>query len=357
MKKFIIALVVVALIALLVLAVHYRITTIKKQENIVREGIEEIQKREGYPVVLTSVQEGPFEIWRAVQGKVEGYRQAFISTPDAARVARIRYKVGDAVKADTPIISLDENDPKNLSQVKFLRTVYENAAKEYERYQNLYKSGGVSKDVLDKVYLQLKKARTNLNAARATVHLTSPIDGILLALYTRVGENAEPNKTLAIVSWLDVIRILVSVSDREVHEFEVGHPVTITAASGTELQGSVDRISLGTNPDTGLFEIVLKVDNTSRALKVGMFITARVRVMNEDKALIVNSACILKDFDGNNFVWRVQDGVAHKVVITVEAINDTHTVVSGLNPDDQIVLQGKSLLREGVKVNIVDRDE
>ncbi len=230
MKKIIIP----VLVLVVILAISAKLKSKKGQEKGKREGIESIQMREGFPVKLTPVNIGTFEVWRDIQGKVEGYRQAFISTPDAARVAAIKYKVGDFVAADTTIISLDENDPKNISRVKLLRSVYEDARKEYERYESLYKSGGISQDVMEKIKLKLRTAKTNLEMARSTVHLTSPINGTLMSLYVRVGERAEKDKTLAMVSSLDQVRVVAAVSDRDVGELKVGQPAQGASAAGKE---------------------------------------------------------------------------------------------------------------------------
>lgn len=351
MKKIIVPLLV---IVVFVFAVFYRINVLQGQDKNNLRGIEQIQQQEGYPVKVTTIRKGSFTIWRDLQGKVEGYRQAFISTPDAARVASIKYKVGDRVKADTPIISLDENDPKNISNVKLLESVYENAFQEYERYKNLYESGGVSEDVLDKMYLKLKTAKTNLDSARTTVHLTSPFDGILLALYIREGENAEPNKTLAIVSSTKTVRIVTAVSDRDVREFKEGQHVLIHYNSVGPLEGSVDRVALGANPESGLFDLELKVNNKEGLLKVGMFVTATVRIYNQDDALFIESQTILRDFEGHDYVWIVDKGNAKKKIVNVLRSNDDYSMIDGLTEGTVIVRQGKSQLREGVNLRILN---
>ena len=163
--------VVIVIVALLVIIAIAKVGSNKNSDTGKRDGVEEIQRREGFPVKLVLVETGEFEVWPDIQGKVEGYSQAFISTFDAARVAVIHYKVGDQVAADTPIISLDEDDPKNVSKLKLLRSVYEDALKEYERYEKLYKSGRISQEVMDKMRLNLKQAKSNLDSARATVRM------------------------------------------------------------------------------------------------------------------------------------------------------------------------------------------
>lgn len=335
-------------------AIFLRIGTIRGQEDNRRTGIEVLQRQEGYPVRLVTVEQKRLEVFREIHGKIAGYKEAHIATSDAARVASIKYRVGDRVAADMPIITLDENDPKNMSQVKLLRSVYENALKDYERYSNLYASGGVSKDVVDKMELQLKSAKTNLDSARSTVQLTSPIDGILVALYARVGENAEPDKTLAIVAVLDRIRIITAVSDRDIADFAVGQTVSVVLPSGEARTGSVDRISIAANPDTGLFDLEAVIPNEDQLFRVGSFISITIRTVDLPDVVQIDSNAILRDFDGSDYVWLNDEGKARKMPISVIRTNNSMSQIEGLKPGDAVVIKGKSLLYEDAPLQILD---
>ena len=336
------------------LAVFYRVQAIKQEEQFREEGIESIHLREGFPVRTVPVRQGAFEVWREIQGKVEGFQQGFLSTPDPARVAMIHYRIGDKVAADTPIISLDETDPKNLSRIQLLRSVYEDALREYQRYEVLLKSGGISQDVMDKTRLKLEATRTDLDAARATVHLTSPIRGVLLSLSIREGENAEPGKTLGVVASLDPVRIVARISRRDAEELRAGQSVQVASVSGNVYRGLVDRISIGADLETGLFDLEMVVDNRNLELIVGTFVTARVRVLHREDVHSIDSRCLLRDPDGRVFVYQVEDGKAGKTFVQIVAENDAFSLITGIRPDLKVVISGKSLLRDGVKVRLLN---
>lgn len=357
MRRMVLLVLIMVIVLLSGMSVFFRVQAIKRQELFRREGIESIQMREGFPVRVVPVRQGTFEVWREIQGKVEGFRQAFLSTPDPARVAKIRHRVGDKVAADTPIISLDETDPKSLSRIQLLRSVYEDALREYQRYEVLWKSGGISRDVVDKRQLMLKTAKSDLDAARATVHLTSPISGVLLSLSIREGENAEPGKTLGVVAVMDPVRIVARVSRRDVEELKAGQSVRVSSVSGHVSEGRVDRISIGANLETGLFDLEMVVDNRNLELIVGTFVTARVRVWLREEVYSMDSLCLLRDVDGRDFVYQVEDGKAKKTFVQVMAQNDDFSMITGIHPDLQVVISGKSLLWDGVKVRILNAEE
>ena len=358
MKKWIVPL----LLGLAVLGgIAARIAAVKGQEQKKPEGIENIQMREGFPVEVVPVRVGPFEVWREIPGKVEGYRQALISTPVSARVASIRYQVGDEVKKDAPIIILDESDPKNFSQSKLLRSVYEEARKEYERYKALYDSGGISADILEKIRLAMESARTNLEQADASVQISSPIGGTLMALYARVGERVERaergerDKTLAMVSALDQLRVVAAVSDHDVAELRAGQPVRLVTAPGKEHLGKIERVSLGANPDTGLFDLEMALDNEGRDLQIGTYVTVGVRIFSADNATAVDSRARFRDSEGNECVFQAEGDLARKVSVRVAAENDDYSSLEGLNPAWPVVLSGQGQLKDGAKLRIQEQ--
>ncbi len=349
MKRFVL---VMAIAVTVSGAIAARINVIKSHEGVDKSGIETIMTREGFPVETLPINSGEFEIWREIQGRTEGYKDAVVSTPMLAKVAAIKYEVGDYVPADVPIIILDENDPKNAARVKLLQSVYDDALREYERYKSLYESGGVSKDVMEKMKLKLKQAKTNLEATRATVHLTSPISGTLMSLHVRVGENAEPDKTLALVSSLDRVKVIVGVSDRDIEELKLKQPVRVHIADGAAYSGYVDRISLAANERTGLFDLEMVVENPDRKLKIGTYITAEVRIFRDEEAYYIDQRCILRSSDGKSYVWQVDDGKARRINIEILASNDDYSQIDGADPNLPVVVSGKSLLRDGAQLNV-----
>jgi len=77
-------------------------------------------------------------------------------------------------------------------------------------------------------------------------------------------------------------------------------------------------------------------------------------VFFEEQATHIDSQCILRDFDGNDFVFQVENSKAKKVEIKVRAVNDDYSLVDGLNPELPVVLRGQSALKDGVKVRIME---
>src|SRR5690606_30952455 len=89
-----------------------------------------------------------------------------ISAETAGRVSRVLVKEGDYVKPGQTLAVID-GDKQNTS-VMNAQAVYNNALSEVSRFESAYTTGGVTKQQLDQVKLQLENAKNNLRSAQLT---------------------------------------------------------------------------------------------------------------------------------------------------------------------------------------------
>jgi len=350
-------LVVLILVVAFGLAVFWRIRVIRGEEAVKPEGVESIQKREGIPVRITDVSTGRFEVWRELQGKVEGSLQADVITHDTAKISSIKFKVGDFVPAGKTVVRLDKNDPKDVARVKLLKLVYDEAVGDYKAYKRVHAAGGVAKDVVEKMKLNMESAKSNYEMAKSYVDVVSPIGGVIVSMTARVGERPAPKTPLAVNASIDEVRVMATISDRDAEEIEAGQKVLVTLASGDTVAGAVERISLGANNKSGLFDLEMLVANPDHKLKIGVYTTAEVRVVELDDGAWVPTSSLIPDPDGSYFVWQIDNGKANKTVVTITAQNEESSAVDGLDRDLPVVTAGAQQLKDGAKVLVIKPDK
>jgi len=148
-------------------------------------------------------------------------------------------------------------------------------------------------------------------------------------------------------------------------------------------QGRVSEVAPTLDPSSRTMEIRVTVNNPGNKLKAGMF--AKVRIVTERKNNIVKipESAMLSRF-GEQYVFVVvEEEDAKEDAVTEDAIKEDaakedsektiHTVVrkrnvvpgiridqvleilSGLEPDEEIVVRGQTLLDDGSRVNVVER--
>ena len=59
----------------------------------------------------------------------------------------------------------------------------------------------------------------------------------------------------------------------------------------------------------------------------------------------------LQQRDGRDVVWLVRDGIVERRAVTVSAASDAEvSIAAGLNPGEQVVIEGQDKLVDGAKV-------
>lgn len=345
-------LIYIGFVLLFVIAVLLRMDRITSMAEQDAEGIEQYYKTNGIPVEVNKVMRGEFLVYCRVNARIKGVRQTEISTPTAAKILKVHHQVGEMVKADEVIISLDKEDPRSSAQYRQLKAVYETTLKNYNRMSGLLDSGAVSQSQLDELKMKLDVDRANLESVIKTVSLSSPVDGIILDINAREGELIAPLRPVAVVAKVDRVRLIAEVSESDMLRIKHDQKVAVdtTGGSGTNM-GKVTKVSLNANPKTGLFRVEMEVDNTNTMLRIGTYTTARIEVLNDSDALYAD----IRAFQGNagedGYVYSVIDDHVKKTAIRISGLNDKYMqIISGVSENDMIVVSGFKRLSDNARV-------
>jgi len=175
--------------------------------------------------------------------------------------------------------------------------------------------------------------------------------------------------TLATVTQLDPIYVDVSQSSAELMrlrraitsgKLQAGEPakaaaVTLLlegASQPYDQPGNLEFTDVTVDPSTGAVQLRAVFPNPHHDLYPGLFVRARIEQGVHDQAILVPQQALVRGPDGSAMVWLI--GADHKVaphpVTTGQAIGDKWLVDSGLQPGDQIVIEGLQKIRPGVEV-------
>ncbi|MBN2298205.1 MAG: efflux RND transporter periplasmic adaptor subunit [Deltaproteobacteria bacterium] len=348
MRKIIYLGIVILFIAAVFLRMN-KITSMAEQDAV---GIEQYYKANGIPVEVEQVRRGEFLVYCRVNAQVVGLKQTEISTPIAAKILKVHHQVGDMVKADEVIISLDKEDPRSSAQYRQQKAVYETTLKNYNRMLELQESGAVSVSQLDEIKMKLDVDRANLESVVESVSLSSPMDGVVLDINAREGELIAPMKSVATVARMDRVRLIADVSESDVIRISPNQKIAVKSIDGNgESLGHVTKVSLNANPKTGLFHLEMEADNKKGQLRIGTYTTARIEVLNDPNALYADLRALQRDTDGKNYVYVINNDHVMKKIIETSGLNDEYVrILSGVTEDDKVVVSGFKRLGDSVKV-------
>ena len=313
-------------------------------------------------------------------GNVEAYTSVAVKSRVDGQILEVHFREGQEVKKGEILFRIDPRPFEaafKQSEAQALRDAAnrDQAASQERRYQELLDKNFVSKDA----YAQY---RTNAQTAQATAKATeaalenaklnleytvirSPIDGYVGRALLQAGNMVKANDTISLVVINQVKPIYVSFAIPEqqlatVRELLRKGPLTVdVAAPGSDkplANGRIAFLDNAVDQTTGTIKVRAVFDNADAALWPGQFYTVRVKLYDQENAILVPSRALQTGPSGQ-FVYVVKPDMTAEVrKVVVERSEGEMAVLAagGVAAGDQIVVRGALRLAPGVKVTILD---
>jgi RND family efflux transporter MFP subunit len=285
---------------------------------------------------------------------------------------------GDRVHIGMVLASLRQGDYRQrLSEATAMSAEasasQRNALTDFKRARRLLARGAISRaeydttksrfDVLNGTVVAAAARAGQTRSILRDTALRSPLDGIVLDRTLEVGALVAPGAPVFVVADTSVVRLAFAVSDSVQSELAVGRRMvaTSTAAPGRAFTGAVSKIAAQADPRTRTFEIEVSVDNPDLILKVGMIASVQAQATKGklDSLVVPISAIVQTPESGDDFVLYVvtEDeaaSVAHARAVRLgDLVGNRVTVLSGVQNGERVVVQGSTLVTDGVRVNVI----
>ncbi|MDE2180345.1 MAG: efflux RND transporter periplasmic adaptor subunit [candidate division NC10 bacterium] len=347
-------------------------------------------------------------------GTLEADEEVAVYAQVSGYVERIMVDLGDRVKAGQPLLQINQADFQLQVQkadailqqtrtrlgalnggdilsddqqpvVRQAKANYDDAALWYERMQNLYKEGAVSRNDLDTAMAkrdalkaaldstlgqvralrdQLREQQAALELARRNLQYTvvrAPIDGSIKEREISAGQyiaggSIQNTKLLTLVRD-DPLKLKASVPERFQGQIRPGQEVKVQveAYAGREFNGTVKRVGPAVFTDTRTFPIEARVPNHEGLLKPGSFGKAWLQIRVDHGVPFVPEEAVYY-FVGITKAFVVKDGAVEERQITVgERQDGLVEIVEGLKPGERVATSRLSQLFGGAPVQVVTK--
>ncbi|HEY3396554.1 MAG TPA: efflux RND transporter periplasmic adaptor subunit [Armatimonadota bacterium] len=199
------------------------------------------------------------------------------------------------------------------------------------------------------------QARAGEQYSRASLSkfvIRAPFDGEVAEKLIERGQGAGVATPLIRVVNVQPIKVQAQVSELQIAGLKVGETarVTVDALPGRIFAGRIARISPATNLNQRLYTVEVNVDNAQRLIKPGMFCRVQLVLQQLHDVVIIPRDALVESGD-QRMVYVVQDGkVAVRPVEIGASSNSQVQAVSGVQPGDQLIISGQSLLAAGQAV-------
>jgi membrane fusion protein (multidrug efflux system) len=299
------------------------------------------------------------------------------------RIVAFHKREGDTVRAGELLVELDTTElalelqraSASLAQARARR---DEANRKLARAEELHQKNVLSDAALETARAEAaivdadrKTAVASRDLARqrlADARITAPIDGILQDRSHSVGDWATPSPGggatagasrggIFTLIQVDPLLLDVYVSEQDVariRQTDEEVQIQVDSVPGEEFVGVVDYVAPSLDPVSFTQLIRLRLPNPDSRLKPGMFARLEaVRDVAEDALVVPADALVdLGDAFGVYVVDERQQARLRPVQ-TLFIAGNAAAVASGLSEGDQVIVEGKSSVREGTEVRLV----
>ena len=264
--------------------------------------------------------------------------------------------VGQQVRAGQVLVRIDRD--RATLQVAQADAQVRTLEANYRRAMQLAEQKMVSANDVDQLRFDLENARASLRLTRLELGygtVTAPISGVIATREIKPGNFVQINTPIFTIVDTSRLEATLNVPEREFETLKAGQAVQLTADAmpGKTFEGRIDRVSPVVDSGSGTFRVISTFEGGG-LLQPGMFGRVRISYDQRANALVIPRNALLED--GNEpTVYTVRDNKAVRSVLKLGYSEGQWIEVrEGLKEGDPVVIAGKSALRDGSAVKVIE---
>lgn len=282
-----------------------------------------------------------------VKGTINTINSAEIYSKSTNVIKEILVKEGDEVITGAILAYLDDDKTHELEKAELN---YNEAKRNFELIENLYKSGDVSEDQYIKTQNAMNLAKVAFDSLEIEDDLVvkSPIDGVVTKVDAKLGMVAGgliANRLFQIDD-ISKLRIKVEIKEKDLYKVKVGQRAHITSdAMGDRVfYGNVSYISqvgeAKNNDNTKKFiNAYIDIDENEKNIIAGVSARADIIVNEYEDVLIVPIDCLVEEVDAS-YVNVLKNNEKTKLKIEPIVIADDEFIIKNdgvISTEDKIL--------------------
>ncbi|HEX5217791.1 MAG TPA: efflux RND transporter periplasmic adaptor subunit [Vicinamibacterales bacterium] len=302
------------------------------------------------------------------------YAQVVIKSVAAGQVRTVLAELGAQVKRGELLATIHSPELAETQRMYLsMASEFDAAHQRLTRLEGLVKIGAASQQELETARAEHTRHATDVESARATlallgvtdkqisslsasttmdatVHITSPRDGMVTARAINPGANIDAATDLFTVADLGSVWVVANLYERDLASVQVGDAATIrsTASGGRRWTGRVSYVDPQLAADTRAAKARIEVSNPDRFLRFGMYVDVTLSASPGVSALVIPRTAV--QTIGSQTVVYVADGrqagrFAERSVALGATTGDSVEVLSGVAATEQVVVAGSFALR------------
>ena len=273
-----------------------------------------------------------------------------IAPQSAGRIQKLNVEVGDFVSAGQ---ILAEMDRVQLDQAG-LRL--KNDETELARVRQLQAEGGVSQSDYEALELAFNVSKSSYENLLENTILRAPVGGVVSARNYDRGDLYTMGQPVYTVQQITPVKLLVPISETDYTRVKRGDKVSLTvdALPGKTYTGSIIRLYPTMDAATHTFNAEVRVPNTNRELRPGMYARVTVDFGASDSIVVPDAAVLKQQGSGQRIVYVLEPDqtVSIRTVTPGRHFGTNYEILSGLEEGTLVLTGGHTNLKSGDKVEV-----
>jgi multidrug efflux system membrane fusion protein len=332
------------------------------------------------PVVAGVVAQHDVPIYLTGVGTVIAYNTDVVRAQIQGQIISINFTEGQKVHAGDLLAQIDPRPYQALidqytGNLERDQAQLVNAQANQKRYTQLGDKGWATPQLVETQNAQVGELQAAIKADQALIdaakvqlsftRLTSPIDGVVGIRQIDVGNIISPSTTngLCVVTQLDPISLIFTLPETVLPQIQqqqelVKAPLTVIAYNQDNTlklgEGQLGLVNNEILQTTGSIQLKANFSNKQNHLWPGELINARLLLNTRHNGLTVPAAAVQQGPNGAYTYVINPDSTVSIHQIKVAQISDGQALIdSGLNANEQVVVDGQYKLQPGVHVAIL----
>lgn len=289
-------------------------------------------------------------------GTFKPKQEVNLSAETQGRVIRVLVNEGSFVRAGQTLAVI-KGEQQNVN-VNNAQAVYNNAVAELKRFEGAYATGGVTKQQVDQMRLQVETSRNNLKSAKllaSDVNVRASFAGVINKNNIEPGAFVAPGQSLFEIVNIGTLKLAVNVDEKQIGNIRVGQNVEVASSihPDQKFSGIVTFIAPKANASLN-FPVEIEIrNNANNDLKAGMYGTAYFGNNATGQVLTIPRTAFVGSVSTNK-VFVIKDGKAElKEIVSGRNFGEYVEVISGLSNGDQVVVSGQINLTDQTPVEVI----
>lgn len=323
------------------------------------------------PVVTNTVTANDNSSFLSVSGKIQATNSADLSTRMMGYVNKVHVNVGDKVNKGQLLVSINNADLQaQQAQVNAGITeataAFNNAEKDYKRFQNLFASASASQKELDDMTANFEMAKARLESANqmkneissqfAYSNITAPFSGTVTSKSIETGDMATPGAPLISIETPGNFEVKAMVPETEISQIKKDTEVSVLVKSINQtLKGKVIEVSTSAKNTGGQYLVKIALDKTDASILSGMFASIQfpIEKQSSTELVLIPTEVIISNGQLSGIYTVSQNNTALLRWLRLgRTYGDQVEVLSGLSADEAYIVSSEGKLFNGAKISV-----